>query len=121
LNNGANAVEIKRSIDKTVKQVVDLIRQEIKEAIRARDKLIELVDKKWIVLETCGFEKYGRVLGNVYNIPQSLIYQNTNFEDYTPTNTLIDMCNIYNNKSLEYHVNFYMVEKKFGVPFMVKK
>jgi len=95
--------------------------QEIKEAIRARDKLIELVDKKWIVLETCGFEKYGRVLGNVYNIPQSLIYQNTNFEDYTPTNTLIDMCNIYNNKSLEYHVNFYMVEKKFGVPFMVKK
>jgi chaperonin GroEL (HSP60 family) len=33
LNNGANAVEIKRSIDKTVKELVDFIRQEIKEDI----------------------------------------------------------------------------------------
>ena len=94
--------------------------QEIKEAIRAKNKLIELVDKKWVVLETRGFEKYGRVLGNIYTIPQSLIYQHTNFEDYTPNSTLIEMCGLYRNKSLEYHVNYFMVEKKFGVPFMVK-
>jgi hypothetical protein len=93
---------------------------EIKEAIRARDKLIELVDKKWIVLETRGFEKYGRVLGNIYTVPQSLIYQHTVFEDYTPTQALVEMCESYKNKSLQYHVNYYMVEKKYGVPFMVK-
>jgi chaperonin GroEL len=39
LNNGANAVEIKRSIDRTVKQVVDFIRQEIKEDISNEDQL----------------------------------------------------------------------------------
>ena len=39
LNNGANAVMIKRSIDKTVKQVVDFIRQEIKEDISSEDQL----------------------------------------------------------------------------------
>jgi chaperonin GroEL len=39
LNNGANAVMIKRSIDKTVKQVVDFIRQEIKEDISNEDQL----------------------------------------------------------------------------------
>ena len=39
LNNGANAVEIKRSIDKTVKQVVDFIRQEIKEDISSEEQL----------------------------------------------------------------------------------
>ena len=31
LNNGANAVEIKRSIDKAVKQVVNLLRQNAEE------------------------------------------------------------------------------------------
>ena len=39
LNNGANAVMIKRSIDKTVKQVVDFIRTEIKEDISSEDQL----------------------------------------------------------------------------------
>ena len=39
LNNGANAVEIKRSIDKTVKELVDFIRQEIKEDISNEDQL----------------------------------------------------------------------------------
>jgi len=39
LNNGANAVMIKRSIDKTVKQLVDFIRQEIKEDISSEDQL----------------------------------------------------------------------------------
>ena len=39
LNNGANAVEIKRSIDRTVKQVVDFIRQEIKEDISSEEQL----------------------------------------------------------------------------------
>ena len=39
LNNGANAVMIKRSIDKTVKQLVDFIRQEIKEDISNEDQL----------------------------------------------------------------------------------
>jgi chaperonin GroEL len=42
LNNGANAVEIKRSIDKTVKQVVDFIRQEIKEDISNEDQLKQI-------------------------------------------------------------------------------
>lgn len=94
---------------------------EIREAIRARDKLIELVNKRWVVLETRGFEKYGRVLGNIYRIPESLIYQHTNFDDYTPNRTLVDMCELYRNKSLEYHVNYYMVQKKYGVPFMVQE
>ena len=39
LNNGANAVEIKRSIDKTVKQLVDFIRTDIKEDISSEDQL----------------------------------------------------------------------------------
>ena len=39
LNNGANAVMIKRSIDKTVKELVDFIRQEIKEDISSEDQL----------------------------------------------------------------------------------
>jgi chaperonin GroEL len=39
LNNGANAVEIKRSIDKTVKQIVDFIRTDIKEDISSEDQL----------------------------------------------------------------------------------
>jgi chaperonin GroEL len=45
LNNGANAVEIKRSIDRTVKQVVDFIRQEIKEDISNEDQLNQIVDE----------------------------------------------------------------------------
>ena len=39
LNNGANAVEIKRSIDRTVKELVDFIRQEIKEDISSEEQL----------------------------------------------------------------------------------
>ena len=42
LNNGANAVEIKRSIDKTVKELVDFIRQEIKEDISNEDQLKQI-------------------------------------------------------------------------------
>jgi len=42
LNNGANAVEIKRSIDKTVKQVVDFIRTDIKEDISSEDQLKQI-------------------------------------------------------------------------------
>lgn len=42
LNNGANAVEIKRSIDKTVKQVVDFIRAEIKEDISSEEQLKQI-------------------------------------------------------------------------------
>jgi chaperonin GroEL (HSP60 family) len=39
LNNGENAVEIKRSIDKAVKEVVEHLRQEIKEDISAEEQL----------------------------------------------------------------------------------
>ena len=39
LNNGANAVEIKRGIDAAVKQVIDNIRLEIKEDISSEDQL----------------------------------------------------------------------------------
>jgi chaperonin GroEL len=42
LNNGANAVEIKRSIDKTVKELVDFIRIEIKEDISNEDQLKQI-------------------------------------------------------------------------------
>jgi len=42
LNNGANAVEIKRSIDKTVKELVDFIRQEIKEDISNEEQLKQI-------------------------------------------------------------------------------
>ncbi len=42
LNNGANAVEIKRSIDKTVKELVEFIRTEIKEDISSEDQLKQI-------------------------------------------------------------------------------
>ena len=42
LNNGANAVEIKRGIDKAVKEVVDYIRYNIKEDISNEDQLKQI-------------------------------------------------------------------------------
>ena len=42
LNNGANAVEIKRSIDKTVKDLVNFIRDEIKEDISSEEQLKQI-------------------------------------------------------------------------------
>jgi chaperonin GroEL len=42
LNNGVNAVEIKRGIDKAVKEVVDFIRTEIKENISSEDQLKQI-------------------------------------------------------------------------------
>jgi chaperonin GroEL len=42
LNNGANAVEIKRSIDKTVKELVNFIRTDIKEDISSEDQLKQI-------------------------------------------------------------------------------
>jgi chaperonin GroEL len=42
LNNGANAVEIKRSIDKAVKIIIDTIRTEIKEDISNEDQLKQI-------------------------------------------------------------------------------
>jgi chaperonin GroEL len=42
LNNGANAVEIKRSIDKTVKDLVNFIRAEIKEDISSEEQLKQI-------------------------------------------------------------------------------
>jgi chaperonin GroEL len=42
LNNGANAVMIKRSIDKTVKDLVNFIRDEIKEDISSEDQLKQI-------------------------------------------------------------------------------
>ena len=42
LNNGANAVEIKRGIDAAVKQVIDCIRTEIKEDISSEDQLKQI-------------------------------------------------------------------------------
>jgi chaperonin GroEL len=42
LNNGANAVEIKRSIDKTVKDLVNFIREEIKEDISSEEQLKQI-------------------------------------------------------------------------------
>ena len=39
LNNGSNAVEIKRGIDKAVKQLVDSIRKELKEDISSEEQL----------------------------------------------------------------------------------
>jgi chaperonin GroEL len=42
LNNGANAVEIKRSIDKTVKDLVNFIRTDIKEDISSEDQLKQI-------------------------------------------------------------------------------
>jgi chaperonin GroEL len=42
LNNGANAVEIKRGIDAAVKQVIDNIRLEIKEDISSEDQLKQI-------------------------------------------------------------------------------
>jgi chaperonin GroEL len=42
LNNGANAVEIKRSIDKAVKTIIDTIRTEIKEDISNEDQLKQI-------------------------------------------------------------------------------
>jgi chaperonin GroEL len=42
LNNGANAVEIKRSIDKTVKDLVNFIREEIKENITSEEQLKQI-------------------------------------------------------------------------------
>ena len=42
LNNGANAVEIKRSIDKTVKELVETIRTDIKEDISSEEQLKQI-------------------------------------------------------------------------------
>ena len=42
LNNGANAVEIKRGIDAAVKQVTDAIRHQIKEDISSEDQLEQI-------------------------------------------------------------------------------
>jgi chaperonin GroEL len=42
LNNGANAVEIKRGIDSAVKQVVEAIRQQIKEEISSEEQLEQI-------------------------------------------------------------------------------
>jgi chaperonin GroEL len=42
LNNGANAVEIKRGIDAAVKQVVEAIRQQIKEEISSEEQLEQI-------------------------------------------------------------------------------
>ena len=42
LNNGANAVMIKRSIDKTVKDLVNFIRDEIKEDISSEEQLKQI-------------------------------------------------------------------------------
>jgi chaperonin GroEL len=42
LNNGANAVEIKRSIDKAVKDLVNFIREEIKEDISSEEQLKQI-------------------------------------------------------------------------------
>ena len=42
LNNGANAVEIKRGIDKAVMEVIDFIKTEIKENISSEDKLKQI-------------------------------------------------------------------------------
>ena len=42
LNNGANAVEIKRGIDKAVKEVIDFIKTEIKENISSEDQLKQI-------------------------------------------------------------------------------
>jgi len=42
LNNGANAVEIKRGIDAAVKQVTDAIRQQIKEDISSEEQLEQI-------------------------------------------------------------------------------
>ena len=42
LNNGANAVEIKRGIDAAVKQVVEAIRQQIKEDISSEEQLEQI-------------------------------------------------------------------------------
>ena len=42
LNNGANAVEIKRGIDAAVKQVIDTLRNEIKENISSEEQLEQI-------------------------------------------------------------------------------
>jgi chaperonin GroEL len=42
LNHGANAVEIKRSIDKTVKELIDFIRTEMKEDISSEEQLKQI-------------------------------------------------------------------------------
>ena len=42
LNNGANAVEIKRGIDVAVKQVIDTLRNEIKENISSEEQLEQI-------------------------------------------------------------------------------
>jgi len=42
LNNGANAVEIKRGIDTAVKQVIDTLRNEIKENISSEEQLEQI-------------------------------------------------------------------------------
>jgi chaperonin GroEL len=42
LNNGANAVEIKRGIDAAVKQVLDAVRTQIKEDISSEDQLKQI-------------------------------------------------------------------------------
>ena len=42
LNNGANAVEIKRGIDTAVKEVIEYLRQELKENISSEDQLKQI-------------------------------------------------------------------------------
>ena len=42
LNNGANAIEIKRGIDAAVKQVIDTLRNEIKENISSEEQLEQI-------------------------------------------------------------------------------
>jgi len=84
----------------------------IENAIKARDALAGQILNKWVLIHTKGFDKYGRVLGIVYNDIPFSYFQVEIDKAFSANNVFIAYIESCNKKS----VNKFMLENNFGVP-----
>ncbi len=80
--HGYDAPEMKPSLSNTNRE------REKEAALHAKNKLSTLILNKIVILECLQFDKYGRLLGNIYTM------ENLNINDYMIKNVL--GCYVYN-------------------------
>jgi endonuclease YncB( thermonuclease family) len=84
----------------------------IRNAMIARDALAKQVLNQWVLINTQGFDKYGRILGIVYNDIPSSYFRVEIDSNFSANNVFIS----YIQSCRKVSVNKFMLDNNFGNP-----